>query len=219
MSKDNCRKNLENFWYYYKWHVIVGIIAVTVAATSIYNAVTKIETDFTIDCIIDSGIDYAATGAMAAELEKSGVISDNNGDGNIKANVLHYQNGRDTSNLSTDGSMSEAVQLRMGIGDAAIMVTEPYILDLYEKFDIFHDLTAIADEMNIPEENRYMSSDKSKVIAIDMKNSEFLKSLDLSPTDCYLAVRVLYRDWEDDEEKINQFENAQLVAKYMLMSR
>lgn len=219
MNKEDRKKKLENFWYYYKWHVIVGIVAVIVAATSIYDAVTKTEPDLTIDCIIDSGIDYTYSGAMAAKLEKSGVVADNNGDGHKSVNVQYYQTGRDTSNLSADGSMTEAVQLRMGVGESAVIVTEPYILDLYGKFDIFYDMTAIADEMNISEQNRYKSADGTKVIAIDLKESKFLKDLGISADDCYICIRVIYEDQKDDQEKINQFENAQLVAKYMLMSR
>lgn len=216
MNREERKKKIENFWYYYKWHVIIGIFVVIIAAYTIHDAVTKVNPDISIDCIIDKGIGYSSTDAIVADLETNGGIADNNQDGNIKVAMTLSQTGRDPSSATAEGSMMEVVQLRMAVGEANIIISEPYILELYEEHDIFDDLTAIADEMNIPQERRYMSYDGTKVIAIKLDNNEFMTKQGLVTEDCYLALRVLNLNQQDDEEKIRQFENAKDVAKYII---
>lgn len=216
MTKEERMKKLDNFWYYYKWHVIIGIFVAVVLFFTIHDAVTNVDPDITIDCIMDSGISYMHTEALESDLEANAGINDNNGDENIKCTIAMAQTGRDPSTASADGSMMQVVQLRMAVGESTIIITEPYILDLYQEHEIFGDMTAIADEMNIPEEKRYMSPDNSKVIAINIDDSEFLKKQGISSTDCFVSLRVLNLDQQNNEQKVKEFENSKEIIKYII---
>ena len=216
MNKTNAKAKWENFWYYYKWHVIIGIFVFIVAATTIYDAVTRVDPDISIDCILDHGITAQSAYEMEYILTEKAPIADNNGDGKIKLSVSHCETGRSQSSISAGGSVVEVVQLKMAVGESSIIITEPNIVDLYESFEIYHDLTDIANEMNIPQDRRYMSYDGTKVIAISMEGTSLMSELGLDGKDCYLFVRVIYNDHKADQTKINQFENAKDLAKYML---
>lgn len=216
MNKTNAKAKWENFWYYYKWHVIIGIFVFIVAATTIYDAVTRVDADISIDCILDHGINSQSAYEMEYILSTNAPVADNNGDGKIKLSVSHCETGRSQSSISAGGSVVEAVQLKMAVGDSSIIITEPNIVELYESFEIYHDLTDIADEMNIPDDRRYMSFDGTKVIAISMEGTRLASDLGIDAKDCYLFVRVIYNDHKADQTKINQFENAKDLAKYML---
>lgn len=213
--KEERRKKLENFWYYYKWHVIIGIVALFLIGYSVYDAVTKIEPDITVDCIMDTGMNYEITDKLTLDLKNNGGVNDNNGDGRIEVHMGHYQTGKDPSSATSQGSMTEVVQLRMAVGDCSLILTEPHILNLYAEQELFEDLTAIADEMNIPEDRRYMS-EFGKVIAINIDNSEFLAKNDVITRECYAAIRVLNNDQLDNKEKIKQNENAKSIIKYII---
>ena len=214
--KQETMKKLDNFWFYYKWHVIIGFIATIILIVTIHDAVTRVEPDISIDCILDAGITYGNTEILASDLEASGTVNDNNDDGKIKCQFTLAQTGRDPSAASADGSMMQVVQLRMAVGESSLIMTEPYILDLYEDYEIFGDLTAIADEMNIPEDRRYMSSDKTKVNAIKIDDAEFLSKNGIKTKDCYVSLRILNINQEKDKEKNKQFENAKNIIKYII---
>lgn len=215
MNKQELSKKIDNFWFYYKWHVIVGIFVVIIASVTIYDAVTKIHPDLIIDCVTDSNISHSHTPFITDDLEASGFVKDNNDDGNIAVQMTHTQTGRDPSTVSADGSMMQVVQLRMAVGESSLIITEPYILELYDAHEIFYDLTEIADKMGIPRERRHMSEDGSKVTAINIDNTEFLSKLNIPTKDCFVAVRVLNLNQQDDEEKIKQFENAKEIMEYI----
>ena len=214
--KEERRKKLENFWYYHKWHVIIGIVALFLIGYTIHEVVTKVNPDLTIDCIMDTGMDYEKIEILTNDLRDNGGITDNNGDGRIKVQIGHYQTGKDPSSASSQGSMSEVVQLRMAVGECSLLLTEPHILNLYAEQDLFEDLTAIADEMNIPEEKRYMSKDGNKVVAINIDDSEFFAKNNIITKDCYAAIRVLNHDQLGNKEKIKQNKNAGTVIKYII---
>ena len=36
-TKEEKQKKWENYWYYYKWHTIVGIVALLVIAYTVYD--------------------------------------------------------------------------------------------------------------------------------------------------------------------------------------
>lgn len=216
MITEEKKKRIKNFWYYYKWHIIIGIVVTFFIAYIASDMITNVNPDLSIDIIMDSGFTYDVAEDVTRDLETNGVAKDNNGDGKIKSEVTIMQTGSDPSDMSGDTSMMEIVQLRMTVGEASVIITEPYILDLYGKHDVFEDLTAIADEMNIPLHKRYMSEDGKKVVAINIDGCEFLSRKNIEAKDCYIAHRVLNYNQHDDKTKTNEHTNATDVIKYII---
>ena len=216
MFSEEKKKKIENFWFYYKWHTIAAIFAAIIIAYTVHDAVTKVNPDLGVDIIMDTGFTYDTAEILSADLETSGIIKDNNGDEKIKSQITILQTGKDPSTVSADGSMMQVVQLRMAVGEASVVITEPYILDLYAELDIFEDLTSIADEMNIPAEKRYMSADGTKVAAINIDGCKFLSDKNIITKDCYISHRALNLDQQKKEEKTKEHSNAEDVIKYIL---
>lgn len=86
-SEGAVKAKLDNFWYYYKWYVIVGAFVVIAAALLITQSCSREKSD---GCVYYAG-EIFFTEAQATKLEEafeSAMRSDPNGDGKKKLQLI-----------------------------------------------------------------------------------------------------------------------------------
>lgn len=122
------KKKWENFWYYYKFHVLIGIFAVICIVVFIRDMVSKVEYDYTIAFVGDYGMDEETMEELTDWFQERG--EDLNGDGEVLVQIMDYY-------IPWEGDpqivMANQTKLTVDMQDAQSMI---YFLsdDTYEKF-------------------------------------------------------------------------------------
>lgn len=53
------KEKRENFWFYHKWHVIVGIVAALMVFSFVWEIATQVHPDYTIGILTTTGVPMA----------------------------------------------------------------------------------------------------------------------------------------------------------------
>lgn len=86
--KEETRKKIDNFWYYYKIHVLVVVFILFVAGVFIKDIVTKVDYDYSVAFITEEMMTDEEISSIQSVLEKE--AEDLNGDGEIHVEVQNY---------------------------------------------------------------------------------------------------------------------------------
>lgn len=149
MKKLPFKKKLENFWFYYRIHVIVALVMVLVFGTSVVQCIRRVDYDLTVSYY---GCEQVDTGVML-ELEKflDENCEDINGNGSVDT-VLNTYVGDVTLEVQSPETMGILVKIQaeiVGGTCAAFIVDEEYkefITQGYEgAIDKVYDLSAVPE--------------------------------------------------------------------------
>ena len=86
--KEETRKKIDNFWYYYKIHVLVVVFILFVAGVFIKDIVTKVDYDYSVAFVTEEMMTDEEISSIQSVLEKE--AEDSNGDGEIHVEVQNY---------------------------------------------------------------------------------------------------------------------------------
>lgn len=90
------KQKWNNFWYYHKWHVIAGALAVLVAAFLIREMVMRENPDYEFGLVTETEAPQAVLDDMESKLELG--AKDRNGDGRIVVQINNYAVGDSDQN-------------------------------------------------------------------------------------------------------------------------
>ena len=202
----------KNYWYYYKIYAIIAAFVLFAAGITIYEKVTYEKPDMIIDCISDNlYLSPENIEAICVDIENSGCLEDINGDENVKVSLSAYSAGASDTTVGTDGgSAYELMEIKMAVGNSAIIVADKKVIERYEKYNIYKDISEIAEKLSVPGED-VLHSSNGTLIGIRVDNRGILNKLGLSGKEVFLTLRVPM-DSTDDK----MIEQAPAVAEYML---
>lgn len=86
--KEETRKKIDNFWYYYKIHVLVVVFILFVAGVFIKDIVTKVDYDYSVAFVTEEMMTNEEISSIQSVFEKE--AEDLNGDGEIHVEVQNY---------------------------------------------------------------------------------------------------------------------------------
>lgn len=86
--KEETRKKIDNFWYYYKIHVLVVVFILFVAGVFIKDIVTKVDYDYSVAFVTEKMMTDEEISSIQSVLEKE--AEDLNGDGEIHVEMQNY---------------------------------------------------------------------------------------------------------------------------------
>ena len=98
------RQKWKNWWYYHKFHLLVGLVAIVIGGYLIYGVVTEVKPDYTIVMLSKSGYAGDLMENLGDQLSVYG--KDRNGDGKVAISVLDYALG------SAGGETDDAQRFR-----------------------------------------------------------------------------------------------------------
>lgn len=168
----------ENYWYHYKWHTIVGIIAVVVLAMFIKDIVSREKYDATVLLASRVPVSYEQQEQIKSIMERYETDQDGNGDVNI--NLMAIQFPRDEYGANAQVQMAEQVKFMAELSTAEAFV---YILDEYsanmlsQQGSPFMDLSEHSDKTTGAGERILLSE---TVLGADPMLSEIADSLWIS---------------------------------------
>ncbi len=200
MDKATLSSKLKNFWYYHKWHFLVGVFLVVVAIVGIRSCQNRENPDLhVLFAKYDNQIPL-----QAAELETyfASMVDDVNGDGESTALVTA------TTIVNGDRSDSQAMLAQVNFGDAVLYMLSD------ETYTILHDNGVLMDLSDLGTDDflkgdRYYLSDSGA-----LQELEHFKN-DKKPY--YLAIRkVDGTALEDSKEHQEQLKLAKDLIKQLL---
>ena len=86
--KEETRKKIDNFWYYYKIHVLVVVFILFVAGVFIKDIVTKEDYDYSVAFVTEEMMTNEEISSIQSVFERE--AEDLNGDGEIHVEVQNY---------------------------------------------------------------------------------------------------------------------------------
>lgn len=86
--KEETRKKIDNFWYYYKIHVLVVVFILFVASVFIKDIVTKLDYDYSVAFVTEEMMTNEEISSIQSVFERE--AEDLNGDGEIHVEVQNY---------------------------------------------------------------------------------------------------------------------------------
>lgn len=99
------REKRENFWFYYKWHIIIGIVVCCLAGSFIWELVTQVHPDYTIGLLSTGGTPAGLDTVLSEQLTQ--YFDDRNGDGEVVVDVMDYTIGKSEAEIA-DANMQIA---------------------------------------------------------------------------------------------------------------
>ena len=118
------REKLENFWYYYKWYVIGGVVLLITLILGIHSCAQKANPDLYVLLAVDN----SPNALLVEETETwlSGLTEDVNGDGESTAHVMSTTttdqwNGYSTAAMLVQANSGKAIMYILTDDTYAIM--------------------------------------------------------------------------------------------------
>lgn len=116
----------NNFWFYHKIHVIIGVVLALFVAYMIYDMVTKVNPDYNVAILTSQTISSEYSEQLADEMEKYG--EDLNGDGQVvvQMNVFEIVQGDDAAQVDPNVQMAGIVKFQGDVqtGDSYLYLTD-----------------------------------------------------------------------------------------------
>ena len=199
------RGKWQNFWFYHKWHVIVGAAVLVVAVVLIVQTVMRENPDYRLAIATDIYISDSAVQQLEQELSKVG--KDLNGDGKIlvQADLLYLGDGMNNSQLEVANRTKMIAYLASNEPLFWAMAPKMYdeLLAEAEYEPVFALLNLEAE--GVSADGRYWN----------WKDSELLQKEEMEgvPEDLYFGVRVVNES--NDKLVQSQTEALDLLRAYI----
>lgn len=151
------QKKWKNWWYYYKWYVICGVIllGIIINVAGSYLGLWTKAPDFQVAYVGRTQLPAATVSAV--EQAFASLASDFNGDGDIIVKVNQYING--TENAAPETSYYEYASEISLIGDISDCESYFFLMDDPDQFQRDFQLLACPDG-SCPGDTDYSTQDK-----------------------------------------------------------
>lgn len=127
------KEKRENFWFYHKWHVIIGVFACALAFSLIWEIVTQVKPDYTISILSSNGIPTGVGEVLGEQLTP--YFDDRNGDGRVVVSVVEYTvaSGDAVAGVDPNVQMANVTKLMgdLDLGESMLFLTDD--LDFFEQ--------------------------------------------------------------------------------------
>lgn len=165
------KEKLAYFWYYYKWHVIIGIVVIAMVISFIHQFTTRKEDAFTAVMLNVSALDQTVELPEFASdfAQKEGI--------DLNTESMTF----DTSiRIVDDGSMDEVsvtsnqkLMVYMAANELDTMITDQDSFQKYANSSVFYDLRELlTDEQVTALKPYFYYVDREVVLAIEKANDE-----------------------------------------------
>lgn len=199
------RKRADNFFHYYKYHILIGIIALIILGFTIHSFVTRVEPDITIGLLGE--VNQDATDSFKQKIVKN--VPE------IKEVAFDSALISNNYNDSQSYAYIQKAMVLLAASDIDLFLVNKYAYDNYANSGPFMALDGIAKELNLdvskseylklrvveeweePTNNtkqerkpKTYSDAEPKLYGIDVTNSEFFKDINVIGPEKILVVRV-----------------------------
>lgn len=204
------RGKWENFWFYHKWHVLIGLVVAAVVGFCVFDVVTKVHPDYDGMILTADQVLYEYQQEMNKALVS--YADDVNGDGKLRVNAEVLPIGRD-GDTPTELSATYLTKMRVLIADdtTKLVIVDKETFDtlgmdyIEQGMDFYAALDV--DDPNYHTEYHYWDWYGS-----EWQQSEWGKQF---PEHLYFGVRPYLSD-EPKEREVEAFEAAKTFVENLI---
>ena len=203
----------DNFWYYYKWYVVLGIVLLGSLVIFITDLFGDPKSDFTMMYAGDIH-GMGSVEGYALEDRFKPITSDVDGDGEhfVKSTVIYID---EKEKNSTESAMGVILDAELQSGETTVFFASEYLLGRFPQHEM-QDLSPYVEKFNIPEHLVKRTEDGS-VYAISLsENPIFTEMEGVDATNIYMLVRPIREGADNSEYKKQLHANGLEMAQHIL---
>ncbi len=186
----------RNYWFYYRVHTIVGVIAAALIIGTVLSIVTRVNPDILIMHIGGGLFDEEWIPDMEAYAAEKTPDLNEDGKQVVSFQTLIY-------NESLDAQMALAAMTKADLefvgGDSTLILVDETTMQRYINMDVFQDLTDYVQRANIAPELLKYSEDGSQPLLVKITNTPFVIEGGYQGPDLYLGLRVIPQNMQKKE--------------------
>ena len=205
---------LDNFWYYHKWKVVIGILLILAlwAGITFYNDNLKRAEDTEDLCVMTVFSTRVTPEEIDLDERLKDGLKDIDKDGEI--GVVYTAHYIADPVKTQEDKMAQAQfsnDLEHCWGD--IMLFDKTSIGIYKKKDIFEPIDKYVDLTQIPEDAIVYRGDVP--VAVRLTNSQIIRDMKFFTDDIYVSVMFIPED--ADEKLLASRENAKIAIEKLLV--
>ncbi len=203
----------SNYWYYYKWHTIIGAIVVISIAILLGDVFGKPTPDF---AFMYAG-NHAGMGSVEGytlEDQWKPYTSDVDGNGeyNVKSTVIYIP---EDEAASVESAMGVVLDSELIAGESTVFFASEYLLGRFPTEEM-EDLSAYIEKFNI-DESLVKRTAGGIAYAVSMsQNPIFTQMQGVDASEMYMLVRPIRESVDTSAYKKNLHKNGLEMAQHIL---
>ena len=185
----------QNFWDYYKVHMLFAVMIIAVVAVGVKSCANRVDNDMTVIYFGEKAMMMPAKLEMYIE-EWS---EDIDGDGQITVEISNNPFGAGES-PETITAFLQKLDADLIAGDPFILMTDGVFIDRFVNMHSLASLDEMLEGIDIPEEYVKRDADTNKVVAIDITDLPAGEIAGVSSgTRMFMGMKVLpYREMDNE---------------------
>ncbi len=203
------KEKIDNFFYYYKTHLIVTVFITVLLVIGIRSCVDRKDIDLKVVYFSDALTASETADTMEKSFAENGLLEDVDGDGE---KTFHLDSI--VHDFDIDGSVDEAtvnkIQATMFAGDHSLMLVHKYALEDYD--GSYEDISSHAKEGD----GKFISPNSGDVIGISVAGNPYLEKMGIPTDNLYVAMRLRTESEIKKGKSKNHFDHAYKVMDYIL---
>ncbi|MCD8180166.1 MAG: hypothetical protein LUF26_01620 [Firmicutes bacterium] len=205
------KKWWDYFWYYYKWHTIITVIAVIVAAVTIVQCATREKYDMTV--VYAGHMSYSETETEKLRDILSQYVTDIDGNGkqSVYFQTMMFSDG--AGNEEYDYAIQTKLDLSFTDDYTYIYLMDEVEAALYLQRESVADSFVNTDVYAADTDAEILLGSDGEGYAVNLKDSAVLKENSIYCDDLYLLIRQNYSDGEKD---VQSYEDALKIAEILI---
>jgi hypothetical protein len=155
MTKEQFHKKWTNYWYYYKIHTIVAVIAILVVAVLVKQCVDRILPDATV-ILVSNSVNLSDDELTSVENMLSNYTADVNHDGHKVVSVEQFFFSGNDKNGATNYTLTQKLGAEIQSSDVSLFVTDDTYYKwmdsdgaFFTKFNTIDSKAPATDKINI----------------------------------------------------------------------
>jgi hypothetical protein len=186
---------LKNNLYYFRFHIIIGIILIITIALSIRSCVTRIDPN--LNMVFMGNLYCNNTEKLQEDMVNMipEVVA-------VGIENLYMSAQQERQDPQMQMAMMQKAMVLVAAGEIDIFVLDKANFELYAKQGGFRKLDDLVAQLSIPEEKQYKfkvedEDEKDYVYGIDVLNSKIFKDADVSGEQLIVAISVNGKNYDN----------------------
>lgn len=210
--KPNTREFWQNVWFYYRTHIIAGIIILILIGYTINEISAKKDPDIAFM--------YVGTQTLAddtsAQVFFEKYTTDVNGDGTVYPHVLNIALGNG-DDIQYNSAMIQKADLTIAADETPlILLADEDNINRYIEMEAFAPIDEYLEKHGT-EESKILRNKENNAICVDVTDSNFVKQIGYLGTDkVYLGIQFKRENKKSDQEYLKLYAEAERMFEFIL---
>lgn len=205
------KKWWEYFWDYYKWHVIITVVAVLIASVTIVQCATRPKYDMNV--VYAGHMNYSEEEINKLKEIISERISDidGNGESSVLLSTLVFADNAGSEEY--DYAIQTKLDLTFTDDCSFIYLMDKANVDAQLQKEVVDQIYDCTDTFIDSSSDKVVKAADGKGYAVNLKDSKLLKDNGIYCDDLYILIR---RNYKDDEKNTQAHDDSIAVAEALV---